>query len=57
MENILRHIREPLEVSVLMHLLITLSYLCRDRFRKSMEQVNMSKKIQEFVEFYDGISK
>lgn len=36
MDSILKFIREPMEVSVLMHLLITLSYLCRDKFKKQM---------------------
>ena len=45
MDNILKYIREPMEVSVLMHLLITLSYLCREKFKKQMEEVNMVKRI------------
>ena len=45
MDSILKFIKEPMEVSVLMHLLITLSYLCRDKFKKQMEEVNMVKRI------------
>jgi hypothetical protein len=39
-EGVLKVIKEPperMEVSVLMHLLITLSYLCRERFKKQVE--------------------
>jgi hypothetical protein len=39
-DTILKIIKEPpekIEVSVLMHLLITISYLCRDRFKKQLE--------------------
>ena len=38
-ESVLKIIKEPserIEVSVLMHLLITLSYLCRERFKKQL---------------------
>ena len=53
MENILKFIKEPnLEVSVLMHLLITLSYLCKDKFKAAMEEANLVKKINEFVVMY-----
>lgn len=37
MDSILKFIRHPMEVSVLMHLLITLSYLCKPKFKKQME--------------------
>jgi hypothetical protein len=37
MESILKFIKHPLEVSVLMHLLITLSYLCKNKYKKQME--------------------
>lgn len=45
MDSILKFIREPMEVSVLMHLLITLSYLCKDKFKRQMEEVNIVKRI------------
>lgn len=51
-DNILKYIREPLEVSVLMHLLITLSYLCRDRFMRQIEELALAKRIKEFAEYY-----
>lgn len=34
-----------MEVSVLMHLLITLSYLCKPKFKKQMEEVNLVKRV------------
>lgn len=43
-DSILKVIREPpekIEVSVLMHLLITLSYLCRERFKRQVEETNL----------------
>ena len=36
MDSILKFIKHPMEVSVLMHLLITLSYLCKPKFKKQM---------------------
>lgn len=45
MESILKYIKEPMEVSVLMHLLIALSYLCKPKFKKQMEEANVIKKI------------
>ena len=54
MDSILKFIREPMEVSVLMHLLITLSYLCRDKFKKQMEEINIVKRINEFIVFYES---
>ena len=43
-ESVLKVIKEPpekVEVSVLMHLLITLSYLCRDRFKRKLEETHL----------------
>ena len=54
MDNLLKFIREPMEVSVLMHLLITLSYLCKDKFKKQMEEVNIMKRIHEFTILYEN---
>jgi hypothetical protein len=36
MDSILKFLKHPMEVSVLMHLLITLSYLCKPKFKKQM---------------------
>ena len=59
-ESVLKVIKEPpekVEVSVLMHLLITLSYLCRDKFRKQLEETHLQRKIREFIEFYQSMNK
>jgi hypothetical protein len=51
-ESVLKVIKEPpekVEVSVLMHLLITLSYLCRDKFRRQLEETHLERKIREFI--------
>ncbi len=39
-------------VSVLMHLLISISYLSKDSFSKILEDVRFLDKIQKFVEYY-----
>ena len=55
-ESVLKVIKEPserMEVSVLMHLLITLSYLCREKFRKQIDETHLERRVREFVEFYD----
>lgn len=59
-DTILKIIKEPpekIEVSVLMHLLITLSYLCRDRFKKQIEETHLQRRIAEFVDFYENTNK
>jgi len=43
-----------LPTSVLMHLLICLSYLKRDRFQQSLEQCQFIDRIAEFVETYSA---
>ena len=53
MDSILKFIKHPMEVSVLMHLLITLSYLCKAKFKKQMDEVNLVKRINEFVDYYE----
>lgn len=48
-ESILKVIKEPserMEVSVLMHLLITLSYLCRERFRKQIDETHLERRVR-----------
>jgi len=54
MDNILKFILQEMEVSVLMHLLIALSYLCKPKFKKEMEEVNIKKRVNEFVQFYEN---
>lgn len=59
-DTILKIIKEPpekIEVSVLMHLLITVSYLCRDRFKKQLDETHLQRRIAEFVDFYENTNK
>jgi hypothetical protein len=59
-DTILKIIKEPpekIEVSVLMHLLITVSYLCRERFRKQLDETHLQRRIAEFVDFYENTNK
>lgn len=55
MDSLLRLIRETIPVSVLMHLLIGLSYLSKDNFSRQIEECGFVDKISEFVEFYSQI--
>ena len=52
MEQLLKLMRENIPVSVLMHILICLSYLSKENFTRQMEQCNFVERISEFVEFY-----
>jgi hypothetical protein len=52
MESLLKIMRENIPVSVLMHILICLSYLSNDNLSKLMEQTNFVEKISDFVEYY-----
>jgi hypothetical protein len=59
-DTILKIIKEPpekIEVSVLMHLLITVSYLCRERFKKQLDETHLQRRIAEFVDFYENTNK
>jgi hypothetical protein len=59
-DSIIKIIKEPpekIEVSVLMHLLITLSYLCRDRFKRQLEETHVQRRIGEFIDFYQNTNK
>lgn len=53
---ILKLIRENIPVSVLMHLLICLSYLSKDNLSKQIEDVNFVDQISDFVESYSQIN-
>jgi hypothetical protein len=44
--------REKIPVSVLMHILISLSYMSKENFQKQMEACNFVDKISDFVEEY-----
>ncbi len=56
MESLLKFIRENIPVSVLMHLLICLSYLSKESFAQQMEEVNFVDRISDFVEYYSQIN-
>lgn len=56
MESLLRLIKEPkIQVSVLMHILIALSYLAKDNFTQQMNECRFAERIQQFVEYYSQI--
>ncbi len=48
-------IKEPLPTSVLMHLLICLSYLSKEQYKEICEEQNFFDKISEFVEWYSKV--
>lgn len=56
MQQFLKFIRENIPVSVLMHILICLSYLSKESFQQQMEECNFVDKISEFVEYYSQIN-
>lgn len=56
MESLLRLIKENIPVSVLMHVLIALSYLSREMFHKEMAECNFEDRISTFVEQYSKIN-
>ncbi len=58
METMLKMLKETkLQVSILMHLLICLSYLSKEEYFKAQkENCNFVEKISEFVEYYSQIS-
>jgi len=48
-DSVLKIIKEPpekIEVSVLMHLLISLSYLCREKFRKQLDETHLERRVK-----------
>ena len=55
MSTLLWLIRENIPVSVLMHILIALSYLSKDNFSRQIEECNFVDRISEFVEHYSKI--
>lgn len=55
METLLKMIRDSIPVSVLMHILIALSYLSKDNFSKQIEECQFVDRISQFVEYYSQI--
>lgn len=45
-------LKENLPTSVLIHLLICLSYLSKERFGQTLEEVHFVERISDFVEWY-----
>ena len=56
LENMLNLIRSNIPVSVLMHVLISISYFSKDNFTKLLEDVKFVDKISKFVEKYSQIN-
>ena len=56
MENFLTLIREAIPVSVLMHILICLSYLSKENFSSQIEETQFVDRISEFVEHHSQIN-
>jgi hypothetical protein len=54
-ETFLSMIKENIPTSVLMHILICLSYLSKDRFTAIKEECKFYDRITEFVEYYSNI--
>ena len=48
-------IKENIPTSVLMHILICLSYLSKDKFNSVKEDSKFYDRITEFVEYYSNI--
>ena len=52
MISLLSLLKENIPTSVLMHILICLSYLSKERFSSIIEECQFVDKISDFVEFY-----
>lgn len=52
MTCLLSLLKENIPTSVLMHILICLSYLSKERFSSIIEECQFVEKISDFVEFY-----
>ena len=52
MRRLLGLLQENIPTSVLVHLLICLSYLSKERFNQVIEECQFVDKISEFVEWY-----
>lgn len=52
----MRLIKENIPISVLMHILIALSYLSRENFTQEMRECQFEDRISTFVESYSQIN-
>ena len=55
MIKLLKVLKDPIPTSVLMHFLIALSYLNKEKFAKLGEECGFADYISEFVEYYSQI--
>ena len=55
MENFLGMIKEKIPTSVLMHILICLKYLGKNRFKKVKDECKFIERIKDFNEYYNNI--
>lgn len=58
MNSLLGMLRDPKETatSVLMHVLICLSYLSKERFTQAIEETHFVDRISDFVEVYSQLN-
>ena len=56
MISLLSLLKENIPSTVLMHILICLSYLSKERFSQQIEECNFVDKISDFVEYYNSLN-
>lgn len=56
MVSLLSLLKENIPSTVLMHILICLSYLSKERFGPQIEECNFVDKISDFVEYYNSLN-
>lgn len=56
MTKLLSLLKENIPSTVLMHILICLSYLSKERFSQQIEYCDFVNKISDFVEYYNSLS-
>ena len=49
-------LKENIPSTVLMHILICLSYLSKERFSNQIEECNFVDRISDFVEYYNNLN-
>ena len=54
--TLLKLLKENIPSTVLMHILICLSYLSKERFSQQIEECNFVDKISDFVEHYNNLN-
>ena len=56
MLKLLQMLKENIPSTVLMHILICLSYLSKERFSSQIEECNFVDRISDFVEYYNNLN-